>query len=144
MRRFRRGLLAPILATVALLVGAPAALAQEQEFVTFEKAELITPFVVQVSGTVQCEPGDNVFVSVRLRQRRNNSGQGFEFFQCTETNQTFVVDVEGQGAFHPGPATLLGTASRFDADFGEFAEDSDIEAIRIQRGHRGNPHSALR
>ncbi len=131
MRRFRRGLLAPILATVALLVGAPAALAQEQEFVTYEKAELITPFVVQVSGTAQCEPGDYVDVNVGIRQRRNNSGFGYTVFQCTETNQTFVVYVEGQEAFHPGPATLLGNAYRYGVS--EFASDRDIEAIRIQR-----------
>ncbi len=133
MRRFRRGLLAPILATVALLVGAPAALAQEQEFVTYEKAELIDPFVVQVSGTAQCEPGDYVSVYVEIRQRPNNSGSGNTFFQCTETNQTFVIDVVGQKAFHPGPATLLGNAYRYDPDFGEFASDRDIEAIRLQR-----------
>ncbi|MCA1678251.1 MAG: hypothetical protein LC777_04510 [Actinobacteria bacterium] len=108
MRRFRRGLLAPILATVALLVGAPAALAQ-------------------------CEPGDYVSVYVELRQRPNNSGSGYTSFQCTETNQTFVIDVVGQKAFHPGPATLIGSAYRYDPDFGEFASDRDIEAIRLQR-----------
>ncbi|MCA1704166.1 MAG: hypothetical protein LC808_13235 [Actinobacteria bacterium] len=130
MRNFRRAFLAPILATVALLVGAPAAPAQEQEFVTFQEAELITPFLVQVSGTVQCEPGDSVDVSAELRQRPNTSGYGLTSFVCTETNQTFVVDVTG-GPFHPGPATLFGLAFRYGGPSG-FAFDRDNRGIRIQ------------
>ncbi len=130
MRKFRRAFIAPVLATLALLVGAPAAPAQEQEFVTFERAELVTPFVVQVSGTAQCEPGDFVDVSVELLQRPNNSGFGFTSFECTEANQPFVVDVVG-GPFHTGRATLIGSAFRSGPS--GFAFDRDIQEIRIRR-----------
>jgi hypothetical protein len=128
---FRRAFLASVLTTVALLgVGAPAASAQEHEFVTFQQAELITPFVVQVSGTAQCEPGDYVSVDAQIQQRPDNSGYGYTSFQCTETNQMFVIDVTG-GPFHPGPATLIGSAYRYGPS-GDFAFDRDSQAIRLQ------------
>lgn len=127
---FRRAFLASVLTTVALLgVGAPAASAQEEEFVTFQQAELITPFVVQVSGTAQCQAGDSVFVFVEIRQRPDNSGSGSTSFQCTETNQMFVIDVTG-GPFHPGPATLIGSAFRFGPS--GFSSDRDAQAIRLR------------
>ena len=135
MRTFRRAFLAPVLATVVLLVGAPAASAQfgqlDDEFVTFQQAELITPFVVQVSGTAQCEEGDYVSVNVEIRQRPNTVGYGWTSFVCTETNQTFVVDVFG-GPFHPGPATLIGHASRYGPDFDDYAFDRDIRTISLK------------
>lgn len=131
---FRRAFLASVLTAVALLgVAAPAASdhesGQEQEFVTFQQAELITPFVVQVSGTAQCETGDYVYVSAQILQRPDTSGYGSTSFQCTETNQMFVIDVTG-GPFHPGPATLIGSAFRFGPS--GFAFDRDIRTIRLQ------------
>lgn len=106
---FRSGFLAPALGTVA----PPAAptQTQEQEFVTFQPAERITPFVVHVSGTAQCGPGDFLFVFVDIRQQPDRSGSGFTSFQCAEANQMFVVDLIA-GPFHPGPATCIGSAFR--------------------------------
>ncbi len=132
MRKFRRAFLAPVLATLALVVGAPAASAQEQEFVTFQQAELITPFVVQVSGTAQCEPGDFVDVSVEIRQRPRNAGYGGRSFECTETNETFVVNVVAvDRPFHRGRATLIGRAWRYGPSSAAF--DEDIQEIPIRR-----------
>ncbi len=140
MRTFRRAFLVPVLATVALLVGAPVAPAQEQEeFVTFEQAELITPFAVQVSGTLTCPPeAGSSFVSVELLQRGGPDGRrgfGSTSVPCTGNPEPFVVDVVG-GPFRPGRATLVGTASycvfRPPDDFRCF-EDRDIREIPIQR-----------
>ena len=125
---FRRASLAPALATVAPLIATPAALAHGPEIVTFQPAERITPFVVQVSGTAQCEPGDFVFVSVDIRQRPDRSGSGFTSLECAETNQMFVVDVIG-GPFHPGPATHIGSAFRTGPS--GFAFGRDIRIIRL-------------
>lgn len=101
---------------------------QEQEFVTFHPAELITPFVVQMSGTAQCEPGDFVFVFVDIRQRPGGSGSGLTSFQCTQTNQMFGVDVIA-GPFHPGPATRIGSAFRLGPS--GFAFGRDAQTIRL-------------
>ena len=132
---FRRGLLAPALATVAPLVANPAGPAhtqeeefEEEEFVTFQPTERITPFVVRVSGTAQCQPGDFVFVFVDIRQRPDRSGSGFTSFQCAEATQMFVVDVIA-GPFHPGPATRI--ASAFRSGPSGFAFARDIRIIRL-------------
>jgi hypothetical protein len=84
---------------------------------------------VQVSGTAQCEPGDYVSVDAQILQRPDNSGYGYTSFQCTETNQMFVIDVTG-GPFHPGPATLIGSAYRYGPS--GYAFDRDSRAIRLQ------------
>ena len=106
----------------------PPAQTQEQELVTFQPAGQITPFVVQVSGTVQCEPGDFVFVFVDIRQRPDTSGSGFTSFQCAETNQIFLVDVIA-GPFRPGPATRIGSAFRSGPS--GFAFGRDIRTIQL-------------
>jgi hypothetical protein len=140
MQNLRRAFLAPVLATVALLVGAPVAPAQEQEeFVTFQQAELITPFAVQVSGTLTC-PSDagSSGVSVRLLQRGGpggfRSGDGFTNVPCTGFLEPFVVDVVG-GPFRPSRATLVGNAFYCVStpDFFRCFEDRDIQEIRIRR-----------
>ena len=128
MRMRTRVLVAVSVAAVGLLVAAASALGFISGLTADSTATLsVNGTMATVSGTVQCDPGETVFVETRLRQVKGPSiteGFGGDVpVNCDGTVQSWsaIIQTPTGASWKTGKATL-----------GAFVEDQD-NFIEIQR-----------
>ena len=117
----RRGVL---VATLLVVVGLLVTAAPAWSFINGLTADPTATLSVggtsaTVSGTIQCDPGQDTFLAVRLRQAKGRTFTDVDTgmpFTCDGTVQTwsFVLSTPQGAAWKTGKATL-----------GAFAEDND-------------------
>lgn len=75
-----------------------------------------------LTGTITCDPGDNVSLSGQVVQANSASGYGFTTSVCDGIEQAYKIDVStgggfpgiSTGVFKPGKASAQATASVCD------------------------------
>lgn len=130
MRRFRH-----LLLTLAILALPFVAQATHDPNLVVQQAEFLSPFLVKVSGTINCDVAGAFYgVSVQIIQRGGRtgsvSGSGGFGDECSSMGPTtWVVNVLG-GPFHPGSATIIagGTVCSNHCAF-----DDDARQIRLRQ-----------
>ena len=127
MRMRTRVLVAVSVAAVGLLVAAASALGFISGLTANSTATLsVNGTMATLSGTIQCDPGQDTFLAARLRQVKGPSiteGENEMPWTCDGTVQSWsmIVQAPTGASFRTGKATL-----------GAFAEDND-NSIEIQR-----------
>jgi hypothetical protein len=115
----RRAAILAVVVTGALGGAASAAVGQ----LTLDPTAQLSPgrLHVHLTGTVSCDPGDNLLLSGQVVQGNEASGSGYAQPACDGTLQPYTIDVSSgafpgitSGVFKPGKASAQVSTSVCD------------------------------
>lgn len=117
VRFSRRAAILAVVVAAAVAGAASAAVSQ----LTLDSSAQLSPghLHAYLTGTITCDPGDNVSLSGQVVQSKGASGFGSTTVACDGTEQPYTIDVSSSGGFpgfstgvfKPGKASAQATAS---------------------------------
>jgi hypothetical protein len=141
-RHITRSLIVVVLmALVFIVVGAPAARAEDFDILEFSVNQAVplnsSIGVAQITGTVHCSDYGSGEMWGELRQSVGRKyiikGYFYTGFECYSESTQWSVDVVGDnGNFAPGKATVLATACVWGTIQGDVCSDAR-SAVRIKK-----------